>query len=103
MERRAATGAAEVSVSLLRRGGYNAGRSSKAIERQGKDASRAQRSPSQHKGSSVDDPAAARPSVGVLVRAHYPRGIRWRPFGARLHIGERAIRPGSTEWAGEKK
>jgi hypothetical protein len=103
MQRPAATGAVEVSVSLLRRGGYNAGRSSKAIERQGKDASLAQRSPSQHKGSSVDDRAAVRSSVGVLVQCHYPRAIRWRSFGARLHIDECAIRPGSAEWAQEKK
>jgi hypothetical protein len=103
MQPRLATGAVEVSVSLLRRGGYNAGRSSKAIERQRKDASLAQRSPSQHKGSSVDNRAAVRPSVGVLVQFHYPRGTRWRSFGARLHIDQCAIRPGSAEWAREKK
>ena len=62
-----ATLPAELSPFLSRLDGYNAGGSSKAGERQAKLASRTRRSPSQLKGSSVDDRAAAKLSAGVFV------------------------------------
>jgi hypothetical protein len=93
---------AQVSVFLWRGDGYNADRSSITVERQPKDPSRPQRSPSQnHEDPSADDRAAAKPSVGAVTR------LDGRGVGAFLeppfHIDDRATRPSSRGGHGSKK